>query len=104
MVAAEALRELLAAAAEAGARRALELAGQREPSSLVPIREAPVAYRAILAAASKGELKIHRRGKAGFVERADLERWIRAGSRAPKADDAIGELIDITRQRRRRAQ
>lgn len=97
---ADALRELLEAAAEAGARRALELAGQREPSSLVPIREAPVSYRAILKAAKEGEMKIVSRGKSSFVDRAELERWIRAGA-PPKRTDPIDALIAGQRRRRK---
>jgi hypothetical protein len=74
------------------------------PSSLVPLRKAGVSYRGLLAAAKAGEIQIHRRGKAAFVDRNELDAWIRAGgSTAKKREpDDIGELIDITHQRRRR--
>lgn len=102
-------RALLASAAalraQADALEALAHAAPaavEAPSTLVPIREAGVSYRAILAAAKNGEIQIHRRGKSAFVERAELERWITAGARAPKPADSVAELIDLTHQRRRR--
>ena len=98
----DALRELLRDAAAEGARIALAERDAGERSTLIPIKSAPVSYRAILAAAKSGEITIHRRGKSSFVERAELERWIRDGARAAKKADAIDELIDMTSQRRRR--
>lgn len=99
-----ALRELLEAAAEAGARRALELAPAESRSSLIPIKRAPVAYRAILEAERAGELTVYRRGKASLVDLAELESWIRRSPRAadvrPAQSDEAGELIAFNRSRR----
>ncbi|MCC6668974.1 MAG: hypothetical protein IT375_34865 [Polyangiaceae bacterium] len=99
---ADALRELLEAAAEAGARRALAAVAEQTPGALIPIREAGISRRALLAAGKAGELTLHRRGKSTFVERAALERWITSGARAAKPADAIGELIEMTERRRRK--
>lgn len=102
-------RALLASAAalraQADALEALAHAAPvpaEAPGTLVPIRDAGVSYRAILKAGKKGELRIHRRGKSAFVERAELDRWITSGARAAKASDEIGELIEITQRRRRK--
>lgn len=102
-----ALRELLEAAAEAGARRALEQLNAGGPGlSLIPIKQAPVAYRALLDAERAGELRIYRRGKASLVDAAELEAWIRRAPRpapaAPGVDEA-GELIAFNRTRRKAA-
>lgn len=75
-----------------------ELRGIGAPR-LVALDDAGVARRALLEAERRGELKIHRRGKAGFVERAQLERWIMAGSDVAETDDAAN-IIALARQRR----
>ncbi len=80
------------------------------PSSLVPLREAGVSHRALLAAAKAGEITIHRRGKSSFIERAQLEAWITSAPRArqkveaarAEADD-VAELLYLNRARRRRS-
>jgi len=93
------LRELLEAAAEAGVRRAIEslsLAGAS--CSLIPIKEAPVAYRAILAAEQKGELHVYRRGKSSLIDLRELEAWIRrtpCQDRGSVKPDEVGELIAL---------
>lgn len=102
-------RALLASAAALRAQAdALEAmahaapAAVEAPGTLVPIDAAPVGRRALLAAAKRNELVIHRRGKKGFVERAELDRWITSGPRATKPADEIGKLIEITQRRRRK--
>lgn len=99
-----ALTALIEAAAEAGARRALEALPPERRGGLVPIREAPVAYRAILEAEHAGELRVYRRGKASFVDRDQLEEWIRrapSGTAEPEPDE-VAELIELHHRRRRR--
>jgi hypothetical protein len=74
---------------------------------LVPIKEAPVAYRLILAAERAGELQVYRVGHASLVDEAELYEWIRrtgAAREKPRQDkqaDEIGELIAIGDRRRR---
>jgi hypothetical protein len=102
----EALLSLLEQAAEAGARRALELHATSQPGVLIHIKQAPVSYRAILAANKAGELRVYRRGRAAFVRRDELETWIQRApltERAPAAaTDEIAELIQLNNARRRR--
>lgn len=74
-----------------------ELRGIATPR-LVALEDAGVARRALLEAERRGELTIHRRGKAGFVERAQLERWIVAGSEVAETDDAA-DVIALNRRR-----
>lgn len=79
-----------------------ELRGIAQPR-LMPIKQAPVSYRAILAAEKAGELTIHRRGKSAFVDVDDLDRWIRAAGKAVQTAepaDEIAELITLNRRRR----
>jgi len=104
------LRQLLAEAAEAGAQRALAKLPPERRGGLVPIKQAPVAYRTILDAERAGELVVYRRGKASFVDVTELEAWIRrAPTRpardtepAPPPEDAVGELIALSNSRRQR--
>lgn len=97
----QALAQLLEAAAEAGARKALEAVAAQAPSSLIPIKSAGVSHRALLAAAKRGELTIHRRGKAGFVDRDELERWIRTKPEREKSPDEVAEVLELNANRRR---
>jgi hypothetical protein len=96
------LRGLLEQAAEAGARKALaESGGPR----LVPIREAPVPYRAILAAERAGELRIYRRGRTSWVDSVELDEWIRSAPQVepdPEAapTDEVDQIIAANRRRR----
>jgi len=97
------LGELIQEAAEAGARRALEQAAPEARCSLIPIKSAPVAYRAILEAERAGELKVYRKGKSSLVDVAELEAWIRRAPRPADASpaDEVGELVAFNRGRRR---
>jgi len=79
-----ALRQLLEEAAEAGARRALAAVAEAEPSRLIPLRAAPVAYRTLLAAIAAGELRAYRVGKRSFLERREFEAWILAHPSPPR--------------------
>jgi len=103
-----ALRELLEAAAEAGARRALAEAKLGTGPRLTPIKSAKIAYRLILEAEKKGELRVYRRGHASFVDDDELDAWIRRAAIvttevvAPiEPTDDIGELIAMNNARRR---
>lgn len=74
---------------------------------LLPIRETPVAYRAILAAEQRGELTVYRVGHASLVDEAELYEWVRrtGAPRDPKRAapaDEVGELIAINETRRAR--
>lgn len=96
------IRELLERAAAEGARRALAEAGVGP--TLLPLRQCGIPYRAALDAERRGELRILRRGRQSWVDRADVERWIRAApSAAPEARDEIDEILAAQPTRRRRA-
>jgi hypothetical protein len=106
---ADSLSALLGAAAEAGARRALEAVGRTgDGEGLVNIKDAPVAYRQLLEAINAGELRSFRVGRATFVRRVDLETWITSAEHAvdcsepqPDEPDEIGDVIEINHRRRR---
>ena len=77
-----------------------------ERPRLVPIKSAPVAYRAILDAERHGELAVYRVGHASFVDEAELFAWIRrvgVPKVEPEQRDTVGELIALGDARRRRA-
>jgi excisionase family DNA binding protein len=102
------LRGLLEAAAEAGARRALHTMAQAHPEQLLPIKQASVAYRRLLAAVRSGALRAYRVGGRTFIDRTDLEDWIKSHP-VPRAEraredqaDEIGQLIQANRWRQRR--
>jgi hypothetical protein len=72
---------------------------------MLPIRQAPVAYRAILAAERAGELTVYRVGHASLVDEQELFAWIRRNGSPPAPPgtataDEIGELIAIGDRRR----
>lgn len=77
-------------------------------SKLIPIKEAIVSYRAILAAEKRCELKVYRVGNGSFVDEIELYDWIkRVGAQpAARADehpaDEIAELIDMQDGKRRK--
>lgn len=93
------IRELvLAAFREALPEIRAELARPR----MLPIKEAPVAYRAILEAEKRGELKVYRVGHASLVDEAELHAWIRrAGSTLERPDDEAERIIELNSRRRR---
>lgn len=100
------LRELLEAAAEAGARRALADAKVAGGSKLVPIKGAKVAYRAILEAEKAATLNVYRVGHSSFVDEDELDAWIKITGTASttqvvEATDDVGELIEMNNSRRR---
>jgi hypothetical protein len=76
-----------------------------ERPRLIPIKDAPVAYRAILDAERRGELVVYRVGHGSFVDESELFAWIRRVG-VPKAEpeqrDAVGELIALGDARRER--
>jgi hypothetical protein len=76
-----------------------------ERPRLLPIKSAPVAYRAILDAERRGELAVFRVGHASFVDEAELFAWIRrVGTPKPESEqrDAVAELIALGDARRNR--
>lgn len=81
------------------------LAELREQSRLVPIKAAALPYRVILDAEKRGVLPVYRVGHSSFVDERELEAFIRAeGLRrsepATPAADAVGELLELNRERR----
>jgi hypothetical protein len=72
-------------------------------SRMVPIKEAPVAYRAILDGERRGEIVVYRVGHASFVDETELYAWIKRIGVAAKAEptpvDEIGELIAANSRR-----
>ncbi|APU89275.1 hypothetical protein Rctr16k_14 [Virus Rctr16k] len=100
---ADALRDLLEQAAEAGARKALESIREQAPGVFLPVKAAPIPYRAILDAERAGELVVYRRGKSSFVRRDELEAWIaRAPRRSSTPRDEVAEVIALNAERRTR--
>ena len=78
---------------------------------MLPIKEAPVAYRAILAAEKAGELQVYRVGHAALVDEVELFSWVRrVGLRQdkptmetePEKADEIGAIIEMGDERRKR--
>jgi hypothetical protein len=70
---------------------------------MLPIKAAPVSYRAILAAEKAGEIAVYRVGKASLVDTAELYAWIRqTGLTTPveATPDDVGELLELDRERR----
>jgi len=74
--AAEALRDLLAEAAELGARKALEQVQSTSPARLVPLKQASISYRNLLELIRAGELKVFGCGNRKFVDREAVEQWL----------------------------
>lgn len=70
---------------------------------MLPIKSAPVSYRAILAAEKAREITVYRVGKASLVDTAELYAWIRqTGLTTPveATPDDVGELLELDRERR----
>jgi hypothetical protein len=86
---------------------AAELRAELGRRRMLPIKETPVSYRAILEAERAGELRVFRVGHASLVDEAELYEWIRRAGAArakPQPDhrpDEVGELIEIGDRRRR---
>ncbi len=70
-----ALSTLLEAAAEAGARRALEQV-RPEASRWIPLRESPLGYRATLRLIGAGELTTHGAGNRKYLDREMVDAWL----------------------------
>lgn len=107
MTASDALNELLAAAAEAGAKRALEQATTSKQSRLVPLRECPIGYRNVLDLVRRGELKVFGVGNRKFVDREQLDEWILNHPMSASAttvtdanDDEIAAIIAANHKRK----
>jgi len=105
---ADAFQALLEAAAEAGARKALEqVQAKGAASRWIPIKESPLGYRATLDLVKAGELQVHGIGHRRYLDREQLDRWLLAhpirSNDAPSDDDEIAELIaagDARREKR----
>jgi len=71
---------------------------------MVPVKGAPVAYRAILAAEQAGELTVYRVGHTSLVDEQELFAWVRrtGAKQSPEVApvDEIGELIALADRRR----
>lgn len=91
------LDALLEAAAERGARRALEaIQAQAARPALVPLRESPAGYRRTLAACEAGVLPRVRIARRSYVDRDALERWMRQGAPvSPPVEVATPSSNDI---------
>jgi hypothetical protein len=75
---------------------------QAQPRMLA-IKATPVSYRLILDAEKRGELTVFRVGKASLVDAAQLFEWIRRVGqqrRTATPADAVGELLELDRERR----
>jgi hypothetical protein len=104
------LAALLEAAAEAGARRALEIVGHSgsAPSELVRLHDGPIPYRIALAAVAAGELRAYGTGRRRYLSRIEVESWILAHPIArteavaeTEPSDELDEVIEANRDRRR---
>lgn len=109
----DALTALLEAAAEAGARRALEALGHERADELIDIKECPmVSYRSYLEAIRTGEITAYKSGRRTLVKRSDRDTWLtRPGARVPVkkcgdpaeddfGDDEIGDILRANHERR----
>lgn len=66
-----------------------------ERPRMLPIKEAPIAYRLILDAEKAGELTVFRVGHASFVDEAELFSYIkRAGVSCKPLAEPVGDDID----------
>lgn len=110
---ADALTALLEAAAEAGARRAIEALSHEQLDTLIDIKTDPlVTYRRYLNAIRAGELAAFKTGKRTVVKRSDRDAWLtREGARVPVkcaaepvpddfGDDEIGDILRANAERR----
>lgn len=99
----EAIRSFVADAVKQAAPL---LRAELERPKMLPIKETPVAYRALLDAERRGELTIYRVGHASLVDEVELYEWIRRTGvgRAPEAEpvDETAKLIELGDARRRR--
>lgn len=91
--------------------RLMNTSGFAAASPWLDIRDeaaSPVPYRQALAAAQRGELKVHRVGRRGLVRREELDAWIARQPTladvpdAPKGAPSPAEQI-LARQGWRRA-
>lgn len=74
-------------------------------SRMVPIKSAPIAYRAILKAENEGKLAVYRIGNSSFVDETELFAFVRAEgverrAQPVSATDEIGALLEINQERR----
>ena len=83
---------------------AAALRAELDRPRMVPVKEAPVAYRAILEAERAGELTVYRVGHTSLVDEQELFAWVRrTGAKPPPKEapaDEIGELIALSDRRR----
>ena len=107
MTAADSLQSLLTAAAEAGARKALEQVTSGPQTRWIPLRESPLGYRATLDLIRCGELTTHGIGNRKFLDREMVNRWllehpILNSSETPAEADELEGIIASNRARKAR--
>jgi hypothetical protein len=98
----DALASLLTAAAEAGARKALEQV-RPEASRWAPLKRADLPYREVLRLVAAGELRTYGRGHSKYLDRVELDGWIESHpivTSASAETDEISELIEATHARK----
>ena len=97
------LSGLLEAAAEAGARRAIEQLQTTTASRWIPLRESPLGYRPTLDLIRAGALSVHGIGNRKYLDREMVDAWllahpIAASVRSVERDE-IDLIVDSHRQR-----
>lgn len=106
MTASDALNELLAAAAEMGARRAIEQVATAGAPRLIPLKQCSIGYRNVLDLVRRGDLEVFGVGNRKFVDREQLDQWILNHPIAKPVDteakeDEIDAIIAANRSRRK---
>jgi len=94
MTAGDALHELLEAAAEAGAKRALEQVTSSKPSRLVPLKQCSIGYRNALDLVRRGELETFGMGNRKFIDQEQLDAWLLNHPLTVPAADTTAAKVD----------